>query len=280
MDYQYLKKQQTYSEIALHYESNESTLWCEMNGSQIPCFSPSLLAELSQLRDNLQHRKISEYKDLQYLIFSSAIPDVFNLGGDLEYFTQCIKSSDRKKLNRYAHDSVDLGYFCHNLYNENITSIALVQGSALGGGFEAALSCHILIAEEQARFSFPEINFNLFPGMGAFTYLSRKTSIKQAEEMIISGKTYSANELFDYGIVDKVVKKGEGKEATFEFIKNHRPKQLARIAIEKAKSHVMPITLSELYAITDIWVDATLTVSSKSLEIIQRVIKAQKRRFS
>ena len=268
-----------YTEINTHFSSDEHALWCYMNGNKLPCFNPTSLSELTHLRNKLMHNKEAAYKDMQYLIIASAFPNVFNLGGDLDYFVQCIQSSNTDKLKKYAYDSVDLGYYCYSQHNNNITSIALVQGSALGGGFEAALSCHTLIAEEKSQFSFPEINFNLFPGMGAFTYLSRKTSIKQAEEMILSGKTYSANELFNYGIVDIVAKDGEGKETTIDFMQKNITKQSARIAIEKAKSHVMPITLSELYKIADVWVEAALAIKPESLEIMQRLIKIQHRKF-
>jgi DSF synthase len=51
--------------------------------------------------------------------------------------------------------------------DRDVTTIALVQGDALGGGFETALSSNVLIAERSAKLGFPEILFNLFPGMGA-----------------------------------------------------------------------------------------------------------------
>ena len=49
-----------------------------------------------------------------------------------------------------------------------------MQGECLGGGFEAALSSDVIVAEKSARFGFPEILFNLFPGMGAYSFLERK----------------------------------------------------------------------------------------------------------
>ena len=57
-------------------------------------------------------------------------------------------------------------------FNLPFTTISLVQGDALGGGFEAALCGDIIIAEKQARFGFPEVLFNLFPGMGAYNSCS------------------------------------------------------------------------------------------------------------
>ncbi len=72
-----------------------------------------------------------------------------------------------------------------------LTTIALVQGDALGGGFECALSASVLVAEESARLGFPEILFNLFPGMGAYSLLSRKVGRRITERMINGGDIYS-----------------------------------------------------------------------------------------
>jgi len=270
--------EKSYNEIDTHFEDEQFALWVYFKNKKIPCFSPEILSELSVLFNSIKKHD-NEYGSTQYVIAASSFPDIYNLGGDLNYFHECIKSADREKLRQYAYDCIDLGYLCNQQFEQDITSIALVQGSALGGGFEAALSCNVLIAEEKAKFGFPEINFNLFPGMGAFTYLCRRVSIRQAEKMIISGKQYSAQELFEYGIIDVLAKNGEGKKATREFIEEHRSKQQARIAIQKAKSHSIPITLSELYGIADVWIDAAIKTKPDSLSTMKRLINAQSRKF-
>jgi DSF synthase len=270
---------EAYKEINVHFEPEQSALWFYMKNKNLPCFSVELLSDLTTLF-HLVKNKHHHYSETQYIIAASSFPNVYSLGGDLEYFSQCIKSSAQEELRQYAYNCIDLGYLCHRQFEKDITSIALVQGSALGGGFEAALSCNILIAEEKSMLGFPEINFNLFPGMGAFSYLCRRVSISQAEEMILSGKQYSAKELFEYGIVDVLAKDGEGEKATQEFIKNHRIKQHARIAIEKAKSHIMPITLTELYEIADVWVDAAIKIKPESLDTMKRLIAIQRRKFN
>lgn len=269
---------ESYKEINTYFDHEQSALWMYMKSTKLPCFNPETLSELMTLFDSIRYRQSDN--STKYIIAASAFPAVYNLGGDLDYFSHCIESADREKLRKYAYNCIDLGYLCHNQFEQDVTSIALVQGSALGGGFEAALSCNVLIAEESAMLGFPEVNFNLFPGMGAFTYLSRRVPIKLAEKMIISGKQYSAKELFEYGIIDVLAKDGEGKEVTNKFIQEHRTKQQARIAIEKAKSHTMPITLSELYEIADIWVDAALKIKPDSLNTMRRLINAQQRKFN
>lgn len=271
--------ERVYSEIDIQFEPEQSALWFYMKNKKLPCFSTELLSDLTSLF-HLVKNKHPYYSEIQYIIAASSFPNVYSLGGDLDYFSHCIKSSNQEKLRQYAYNCIDLGYLCHRQFEKGITSIALVQGSALGGGFEAALSCNILIAEEKSILGFPEIKFNLFPGMGAFTYLCRRVSISQAEEMIILGKQYSAKELFEYGIIDILAKDGEGEKETIDFINNHRMKQHARIAIEKAKSHIMPITLTELYEIADVWVDAAIKIKPDSLNTMERLIKIQRRKFN
>ena len=89
-------------------------------------------------------------------------------------------------------------------FTPTLTKITLVQGDALGGGFECALASDVIVAEESAQMGLPEILFNLFPGMGAYSLLSRKLDPVRAERMILSGRLYSAAELHDIGLVDIV----------------------------------------------------------------------------
>ena len=64
-----------------------------------------------------------------------------------------------------------------------------------GGGFEHALTNDVIIAERGSRMGLPEVLFNMFPGMGAYSFLDRKIGQKLAEEVISSGKVYSAEEM-------------------------------------------------------------------------------------
>jgi enoyl-CoA hydratase/carnithine racemase len=70
-------------------------------------------------------------------------------------------------------------------------TIGLVQGAALGGGFEALLSFDYIVAERDATFGLPEILFGLFPGMGAHAILSRKLGAAMADRLIVSNQTYT-----------------------------------------------------------------------------------------
>jgi DSF synthase len=266
------------SELSVTLDEHQHALWFFMDGKPRPSFTPKLLIELKELFNDLANDNISD-EPVEYLIAASARPGVYNLGGDLNTFRQYIQTGNAAKLREYAYACTDMGYECHRHFNKDITTIALIQGDALGGGFEAALSCNVIIVEEHAKIGFPEILFNLFPGMGAYTYISRRTNTTIADRMISTGRMYSARELYDLGVIDMVVPTGEGVSATVDFIKSHRKNRNGRMAMQKAKLQLNAISLYELHEIADIWVEAALKLTDKELKIMDRLVRAQSKRM-
>ena len=145
-------------------------------------------------------------------------PGVFNFGGDLALFIRCLRENDPETLRRYAKACIDVLYAHAIGFHLPITTISLVQGDALGGGFEAALASDILVAERQAQFGFPEVLFNLFPGMGAYNLLPRRIGMQRTERMLLNGKLHRAEELHAEGVVDILAEDGRGENAVYEHI--------------------------------------------------------------
>jgi DSF synthase len=214
-----------------------------------------------------------------YSVFSSEIPGVFNLGGQLALFRQLIRNGDRESLLHYATMCIDAMAPRINHYNLPLTTISLVQGDALGGGFEAALTSDIIIAERSSKMGFPEILFNLFPGMGAYSFAARKIGPAQAEKLILSGKIYSAEELHELGIVDVLVEDGEGEEAVYDYVWKQSRHANGYLAVQRAKQRFNPVTYQELMDITTIWVDAALKLGEKDLKIMDRFVRSQEKLF-
>ena len=101
-------------------------------------------------------------------------------------------------------------------------TVALVQGDAIGGGFEAMLTNDVVIAERAAKFGLPEILFNLFPGMGAHSFLRRRVGERMARVLIEDGRSRSADEMRELGLVDVVCEPGEGEATLRQFVARPR----------------------------------------------------------
>ena len=199
------------------------------------------------------------------------------MGGDLALFRLLIHTQDRESLIDYGKRCIDNLIDWHRNCDGLITSIALVQGDALGGGFEAALSASVLVAEESSRLGFPEILFNLFPGMGAFSFLSRKIGRRAAEEIITSGTIYSARQLYDLGVIDVLTPDGTGRAAVESYIRRHSKSRSGRQGFERARNEVAPVTEQELIRVVEIWADTALKLQERDLKVMERLIRAQAR---
>jgi DSF synthase len=269
-----------YTELDAFITQEDRAFWCYMKPRERPSFTRQLLVDLSRLQSliaDLFAGRADDEAPFTHLVFGSREPGVFNLGGDLTLFSQRIRQRDREGLHRYANACVDVAYANHVGYKHNIVTMALVQGDALGGGFEAALSCDLIIAERHARFGLPEILFNLFPGMGAYSFLSRRVGAAKAESIILSGCVYTAAEMHELGIVDILVDKGTGEQAARAHIARSRAKHNARAALYKVRRRINPVTIEELRDVTGLWVDAALRLTEHDLRMMAKLTAAQTR---
>jgi DSF synthase len=180
-------------------------------------------------------------------------------------------------LIQYGEKCVDDLFPWHRNCDMPMTSFSLVQGDALGGGFEAALSATVVVAEESSRMGFPEILFNLFPGMGAYSFLSRKIGRRAAEEMITSGTIYGARQLYNMGVVDVLAPDGTGEAAIYGYIRKHAKSANGRRAFERVQTEIAPISRDELMQVVQIWADAALRVQDRDLRMMERLVRAQQR---
>ena len=274
---------QRFAEFDLVHDPDEKVLFCYFNFAGRPCFTESVLRDAQgvlRLARGLFGDRAEAEPPLRYLVLGSRAPGVWNLGGDLNLFATLIRDRDRAALRAYAHTCCEVGYTnATGLgFDLPIISVALVQGDALGGGFEAALSSNLIVAERGAKFGLPEILFNLFPGMGAFTFLTRRIAPGLAERVIMSGEMYSAEQLYALGAVDVLAPDGQGVKAFYDFIGRGGKRYGALRALYRARRLVNTVTFEEMTRIADLWVEAALKLDEAGLRRMQRLVAAQDRR--
>ncbi len=274
-----------YEQVEIRYDATMRTVWYTLAPRHRPCFNPDLLEELRQF----QHRVETVIREADvrgepnpvcYTVLASSVPGVFNMGGDLKLFSRLIRAGDRQGLFRYAKACIDVLYPNAVNYDQPLTTISLVQGDALGGGFEAAISSNVIIAERGAKWGLPEVLFNLIPGMGAYSFLVRRTTPDVAERLIMTGKMLSSDDMLELKLVDRVVDPGEGEQAVIDFIAQHRRRSNAHAAMSRVRRCINPVTYEELITVTKIWVDAALRLGDRDLLLIERLIQAQNRRVT
>ena len=275
-----IKQQSEFSQFSTRYEPETRSIWCWMQPEPRPCLNTRLIDELFefqlQLTSTYKNQDAGTVWPFRYLVLASKIPGVYNLGGDLELFKQHILSGDKQALREYAHKTVNLVVRNINNLDLPITTIALVQGQALGGGFETALSSDVIIAERSARLGFPEMLFNLFPGMGAYNLLTRRIGSALAERIILSGESYTAVELHEMGVIDVLADDGQGVLVAKDYMKSRDHAHNTIRSIKKIRQKVHPISRDTLLEIVDIWVDAAMALSEKDMAKMDRVLQLQK----
>jgi len=270
-----------FQQLDVEWEKQDATLWCYLAPRPRPCFNPQLLSELNGLKDHLQSFGVTRATLLQkpsFAVFASKMPGVFNLGGDLGLFRQLIDAKDRQGLEDYARACIDASYQVSIGYDLPLTTISLVQGTALGGGMEGALAANVIVAERGVQMGLPEVIFNLFPGMGAYSFLSRRLGASEAERVILSGKTWRAEELHEMGVIDILAEPGDGENVVREYIADRqRRSPNTAMAMQRVRKAVNPVSYQELEDIALIWVDAALQLKDRDLKIIDRLVRSQNR---
>jgi DSF synthase len=264
-------------QLEVTHDKASDTLWTFMKPEGRPSYNPDMLADFHSWQDGITAKFGEDGTDLRYLVLGSRFPGVFSFGGDLRLFAQKIRQRDREALVGYGNSCVEILHRNMGGLGLPIVTIGLVQGDALGGGFESLLSFDVIVAEKGAKFGFPEILFGLFPGMGAFSFLARRIGSNKAQELILSGKTYSAEEMHAMGVVHILVEPGQGEQAVRDYIARSSRRHNGHRAIYQAAREVDRISLLELRKIVSIWADAALKLREQDLKVMERLVSAQDR---
>ena len=262
-------------ELDCLYEADCETLWTYMRPKGRPSFTPPMLNDFINWQRLIELGFGPDKVPLKFLVLGSRSPGVFCFGGDLDLFKRLIEARDREGLVTYGHRCCQILHRNINSLDLPIVTVGMVQGDALGGGFEAVLSFDYIIAERSATFGLPEMMFGLFPGMGAHSLLSRKLGSAMADRLIVSNETYTAEQMYELGIVHQIADDGEGLAATRDFIRKSTRKHAGMVNSRRAMKVCWDLQLEELTRITELWADAALQLGAKDLKLMNRLVTAQ-----
>ncbi|HOY69999.1 MAG TPA: crotonase/enoyl-CoA hydratase family protein [Methylotenera sp.] len=275
-----------FKQLAVRYDESHEVLWTYFNQKNIvPCANYEIVNEIIQHQEEIaKNRGVLFTQDktfnIKYSVAASLTPNVFHLGGQLTLIRDLARNQHKEALLAYATKAIDLLYNRLSRFNGcSIINISLIQGLALGAGLEGALTSDVIIAERKSLFSFPEMLFNMFPGMGGYSLVARKAGIKVADEMILGAKQYTAEQAYEMGIVDVLVDDGEGEKAVYNWIEKNKRFSNGYLAAQKAKNRLNPITYDELMDITRMWVDVALKLTDREFSIMDRFISMQEKQY-
>jgi DSF synthase len=273
-----------FDQLTIRFEPDQSALWCMVSHPERPCFTLRLLDQIrtlqTRLKQGLGQPSPGEDMPVRTIIWGSTFPGIWNLGGDLALFTRLIRARAAGELRSYAYACVDAVYQNLTKMGLPLLTVGLVQGDALGGGFEHALTNDVIIAERDSKMGLPEVLFNLFPGMGAYSLLCRRLDGVRAQKLILSGRLYDAAELEELGLVDLVVGQGEGPAAVREYLERNRRRHATLLALSRVRQRCQPVTYEELIDVTDVWVETALGLDEADLRRMEHLVRAQLRRHA
>jgi DSF synthase len=249
-------------------------MWMMLRAQPRPCFNHELIDEIMTLARAAKDSGLP----IDFWVTGSLVPQIYNVGGDLNFFAEAIRTGKREALRAYARACVDCVHAATRGFDTGAISLAMIEGTALGGGFEAALAHHFVLAQNNARMGFPEMAFNLFPGMGGYSLVARRSGMKLAEELIGTGESHTAEWFHARGLVDVLFEPGDACKATRTFIDVIRPKLNGMRAMLRARQRVLSLPRSELMDITEDWVDAAFSIDPKDRAYMERLVIAQNRR--
>ena len=207
--------------------------------------------------------------ELRALLIHSAREGGFCAGANLrELYTNMItmdKGTQVKEIREFL-DRI------HAILNKidalNCTTIGVIHGMCFGGGFELALACDILIAENSARFCFPELRLGLIPGFGGIPRLKRDIGNAAIRDLLFTGRSFNAQKALSLGLVSQVVPDKKGLDVATRMAE--QATKFNAEVFQKAKSFIKPIPLKEIEEEKEIFIE--LFQSSRVQQALEKFV--------
>lgn len=266
-------------QIYINYEAEIKTLWITLHPQPKPVFTFDVLTSVHSVQKAIWALwgGQDEYRDspVRFLAFRGA-GAFYTLGGDLDFYLDCLAKGDRPALRDYARASAACIAWNASCLRGSVITMATIHGKALGGGIDAPRSCNLMVAERQASFCYPEINFNHLP-IASLSVLSRYTGVRAAHKILDSGESYTAEQFEALGGLDAVTPSGEGENWLRRYAAQTLPIHAARMSLFCAFNRRQGDLETELEPLADKWADSMMRLTPLEIYKLQRIARAQER---
>jgi enoyl-CoA hydratase len=162
--------------------------------SQLNALNSATIDELSTVLDDLRANSA-----VRAVVMTGAGEKAFVAGADIKEFAH-FSVEEGRRLSAEGHAKL-----FNKVENLNKPVIAAINGYALGGGLELAMSAHMRVASTEARLGLPEVSLGVIPGYGGTQRLTRLVGMGKALEMICTAGMIKADEALQWGLVNHVV---------------------------------------------------------------------------
>ncbi|MEK9727872.1 MAG: enoyl-CoA hydratase-related protein, partial [Candidatus Margulisiibacteriota bacterium] len=190
-----------------------------MQNEKVNKFSHDVFVELRQVIDEL-----NKNKTIQWVLFDSLKPGIFIAGADINELKNVQSLEAGQEL-------IERG---QNLFNElaqiKASTVALIDGVALGGGLEFSLACDYIVVTDspRVRLGLPEVNLGIIPGWGGTQRLPKRVGLVKGIELIVTGKTVTGKKAYQLGLADAVVSSAFKHDDLMALIKAKKLKRSPR----------------------------------------------------
>ncbi|MCC2095526.1 MAG: enoyl-CoA hydratase/isomerase family protein [Hyphomicrobiales bacterium] len=264
-------------QVHLEYEPDNKILWLTIRPEPKPVFTLQLLASVGKVQAAINELwgAPSHYvhSPVRFLAYRGEGP-IFTLGGDLDFYLECLAHNDRAALEEYVRLSIDGACFNASAINASTITISTISGKALGGGIDAPRSCNIMVAEKSATFCYPEMKFNHFP-ITAIYVLSRHLGPQNAARMLLSGEELAAEDFEKIGGLQAVVEDGAGEDWIRSYARENLSVHSARVSLFAALHNQATNMRDALTYQGQLWVEGMMRLSPMEISRLQRIAQTQ-----
>src|SRR5436309_3097213 len=186
----------TASAFRIERDGDLAILWFDLPGEKVNKFSTAVMSEFADVVGELESDR-----DIKRVIVASGKPSIFIAGADVTEFSKATSAEQAAEYTRFGQQTI------HRFSKLPQVTVAAINGAALGGGCELAITCDYRVMSDspRAQIGLPETKLGIFPAWGGTTKLPRLIGLPAALDIILNGKTLDGKRAKRMGLVDEVV---------------------------------------------------------------------------